>query len=128
MTNLTMTPSLSRPAWKRWTTLTGTPRGPRNPSSARRTSEVNPHPQARQNEYFDSKKRVVAVRLCYTRPTRSSWPLKQRAMGDILQLKEDLEHKITTWQLEVDLKLMKSLWGAHVRTFEEDELCVCEPF
>ena len=42
----------------------------------------------------------------------------------------DLEQKITTWQREVDLKLMKSVWGAHVRTPEEDELseeCVCEP-
>ena len=50
-------------------------------------------------------------------------------MGDISQLKEDLEQKITTWQRKVDLKLMKSVWGAHVRTHEEDELseeCVCE--
>ena len=45
-------------------------------------------------------------------------------------MKEDLEQDITTWQREVDLKLMKSVWGAHVRTPEEDELseeCVCEP-
>ena len=51
-------------------------------------------------------------------------------MGDISQLQEDLEQKITTWQREVDLKLMKSVWGAHVRTPEEDALseeCVCEP-
>ena len=51
-------------------------------------------------------------------------------MGDISQLREDLEHKITTWQREVDLNLMKSVWGAHVRTPEEDEPseeCVCEP-
>ena len=51
-------------------------------------------------------------------------------MGDLSQLKEDLEQKITTWQKEVDLKLMKSVWGAHVRTPEEDDLseeCVCEP-
>ena len=51
-------------------------------------------------------------------------------MGDMSQLKEDLEQKITTWQGEVDLKLVKSVWGAHVRTPEEDELseeCVCEP-
>ena len=50
-------------------------------------------------------------------------------MGDLSQLKEDLEQKITTWQGEVDLKLMKSVWGAHVRTTEEDECseeCVCE--
>ena len=50
-------------------------------------------------------------------------------MGDIFQLKEDLEHKITTWQREVDLQLMKSVWGAHVRTPEEEEFsekCVCE--
>ena len=50
--------------------------------------------------------------------------------GDLSQLKEDLEQKITTWQREVDLKLMKSVWGAHVKTPEEDDLseeCVCEP-
>ena len=51
-------------------------------------------------------------------------------MGDLSQLKEDLEQKITTWQTEVDHKLMKSVWGADVRTTEEDDLseeCVCEP-
>ena len=71
----------------------------------------------------------MAKKLCYARPTRRSWPLKQGSTGDISQLKEDLEQKITTWQREVDLKLMKSVWGAHVRTLEEDELsdeCVCE--
>ena len=72
----------------------------------------------------------MAKKLCYAKPTCSSRPLKQRRMGDISQLKEDLEQKITTWQREVDLKLMKSVWGAHVRTPEEDDLseeCVCEP-
>ena len=57
-------------------------------------------------------------------------PLKQGSMRDIPQLKEDLEQKITTWQREVDLKLMKSVWDAHVWTPEEDELseeCLCEP-
>ena len=45
------------------------------------------------------------------------------------ELIKDPEQKITTWQREVDLKLMKSVCGAHVRTPEEDELseeCVCE--
>ena len=68
--------------------------------------------------------------LCYAKPTRSSLPLKQGCMGDLSQFKEDLEQKITTWQREVDLKLMKSVWGAHVRIPEEDERseeCVCEP-
>ena len=72
----------------------------------------------------------MAKKLCYAKPTRSSWPLKQGCKGDLSQLKEDLNQKITTWQREVDLKLMKSVWGAHVRTPEEDELleeCVCEP-
>ena len=72
----------------------------------------------------------MAKRIGSVRPTRSSWPLKQGSMGDIAQLKEDPEHKITTWQREVDLKLIKSVWGANVRTPEEDELseeCVCEP-
>ena len=51
-------------------------------------------------------------------------------MGDLSQLKEELIQKITTWQREVDLKLMKSVWDAHARTPEEDERseeCVCEP-
>ena len=72
----------------------------------------------------------MARKLCYAKPTRSSWPLKQGHMGDLFQSKEDLEQKITTWQREVDLKLMKSVWGAHVRTPEEDDLseeCVCQP-
>ena len=87
-------------------------------------------PRSRLREYVDSKRKLVAKKLCYAKPTRSSWPLKQGRMGDLSQLKEDLEQKITTWQREVDLKLMKSMWGAHVRTPEEDDLseeCVCEP-
>ena len=87
-------------------------------------------PRSRLREYVDSKRRLVAKKLCYARPTRRSWLLKQGSMGHISQLKEDLERKITTWQREVDLKLIKSVWGAHVRTPEEDELseeCVCEP-
>ena len=72
----------------------------------------------------------MAKKLWYARPTRRSWPFKQGSMGDISQLKEDPDQKITTWQREVHPKLMKSVWGAHVRTPEEDELseeCVCEP-
>ena len=87
-------------------------------------------PRSRLREYVDSKRRLVAKELCYAKPTRRSWPLKQGRMGDLSQLKEDPEQKITTWQMEVDLKLMKSVWGAHVRTPEEDNLseeCVCEP-
>ena len=87
-------------------------------------------PRSSLREYVDSKRRLVAKKLCYARPTRRSWPLKQGSMGDIPQLKEDLEQKIATWQREVDLKLMKSVWGAHVRIREEDELpeeCVCVP-
>ena len=86
-------------------------------------------PRSRLREDVDSKRRLVAKKLCYARPTRRSWPLKQGCMGDISQLKENLEHKITTWQREVDLKVMRSVWGAHVRTPEKDELseeCVCE--
>ena len=87
-------------------------------------------PRTRLREFMASKRSLVAQELCYARPTRRSRPLKQGSMGDISQLKEDLEQKITTWQREVDLKLMKSVWGSHVRTQEEDELseeCVCEP-
>ena len=86
-------------------------------------------PRSRLREYVDSKRRLVAKTRCYAEPTRSSWPLKQGRMGDLSQLKEDPEQKITTWQREVDLKLMKSVWGAHARTPEEDDLseeCVCE--
>ena len=87
-------------------------------------------PRSRLREYVDSKRRLVAKKLCYAKPTRSSWPLKQGCMGDLSQLKEDLEQNITSWQREVDLKLMKSVLGAHVRTQEADELpeeFVCEP-
>ena len=87
-------------------------------------------PRSRLREYVDSKRKLVAKKLCYAKPTRRSWPLKQGRKGDLSQLKEDLEQKITTWQREVDLKLMKSVWGAHVRTPEEDDLseeCVCDP-
>ena len=87
-------------------------------------------PRSRLREYVDSKRKLVAKKLCYAKPTRSSWPLKQGRMRDLSRLKEDLEQKITTWQGEVDLELMKSVWGAHVRTPEEDDLseeCVCEP-
>ena len=65
-------------------------------------------PRSRLREYVDSKRKLVAKKLCYAKPTRSSWPLKQGRMGDLSQLKEDLEQKITTWQREVDLKLTKS--------------------
>ena len=78
---------------------------------------------------MDSKSTLVANK-CYAKPTRRSWPLKQGSMGDISQLKKDLEKKITTWQQEVDLMLMKSVRATHVRTPEDDELseeCVCEP-
>ena len=86
--------------------------------------------RSRLRDYVDSKRRLVAKKLCYAKPTRSSWPLKQGRMGGVSQLKEDLEQKITTWQREVDLKLMKSVCGAHAGTPEEDDLseeCVCEP-
>ena len=86
-------------------------------------------PRSRLREYVDSKRRLVANKPCYAKPTRSSWPLKQGRMGYLSQLKEDLEQKITTWQRDVDFRLMKSVWGAHVRTPEEDDLseeCVCE--
>ena len=87
-------------------------------------------PRSGLREYVDSKRRLVAKKLYYARPTHCSWPLKQGSMGDISQLKEDLEQKITTWQREVDLKLMNSVRGAHVRTPEDDdpsEECVGKP-
>ena len=92
--------------------------------------DEEPDPRLRLREYMDSKRRLVAKKLCYAKPSRSSWPLKQGHMGALSRLKEDLEQKITTWHREVDLKLIKSVWGAHVRIPEEDDLseeCVCEP-
>ena len=86
--------------------------------------------RSRLREYLECKRRLVAKKLCYANPTCRSWPLKQGSNGDISQLKEDVEQNITTWQREGDVKLMKSVWGAHVKTPEEDELseeCVCEP-
>ena len=65
---------------------------------------------------MDSKTRALAKRLCYAKPTLSSWPLKQRSLGDVPQLKEDLENKMNIRQQEVDLRLMKSVWGSNVRT------------
>ena len=85
---------------------------------------------SRLREYMDSKRRLVAKILCYAKPTHRSWPLKQGCPANISQLKGEPEQNITTWQREMDLKLMKSVWGAHVRTPEEDELseeCVCKP-
>ena len=73
-------------------------------------------PRSRLTEYVDSKRRLVAKELCYAKPARSSRPLRQGRMGDLSQFKEDPEQKITTWQGEVDLQLMKSVWGAHLRT------------
>ena len=76
-------------------------------------------PRSRLREYVDSKRRLVAKKLCYAKLTRRSWPLKQGCMGDLSQLKEALEQKITTWQREVDFQLIKSVWVAHVRTLRK---------
>ena len=60
-------------------------------------------PPSSLREYVDSKRMLVANKLCYAKPTRSSRPLKPGRMGDLSQLKEDLEQTIPTWQMEVDL-------------------------
>ena len=60
--------------------------------------------RSRLREYVESKRRLVAKHLCYAKPTRRSW-----SKGDISELREDPEQKITTWQREVDLNLMKGL-------------------
>ena len=54
-------------------------------------------------------------------PSHRSWPLKNRALADLSQLKKHLAQKITTRQREVDLDCLKRVWGTHVRTLEEDE-------
>ena len=43
-------------------------------------------PGSRLRDSVDSERRVVAKRVCYARPARSSWPLKQGSMGDVSQL------------------------------------------
>ena len=80
-------------------------------------------PRSRLREYVDSKRRLVAKKLCYARPNSRSWPLKQGSMGDIPQLRGNLDRILPpgneSWR-----------WGSHVRTPEEDELSkerVCEP-
>ena len=50
-------------------------------------------PRSRLREYVDSKRRLVAKKLWYAKPTPSSWPLKQGCMGDLSQLKEDLKQR-----------------------------------
>ena len=42
-------------------------------------------PRSRPREYVDSKRRLVVKKLCYARPTRRSWPLKQGSIGDMSQ-------------------------------------------
>ena len=34
-------------------------------------------PTSRLREYVDSKRKLVAKKLCYAKPTRSSWPMKE---------------------------------------------------
>ena len=41
-------------------------------------------PRSRLREYVESKRRLVAKKLCYARPTRRSLPLKQRVYGGYL--------------------------------------------
>ena len=48
-------------------------------------------PRSRLREYMDSKRRLVAKKLCYTRPTCRSWSLKRGSTGGLSQLEEDLE-------------------------------------
>ena len=40
-------------------------------------------PRSRLREYVYSKRRLVAKKLCYSRPTRRSWLLKQGSMREI---------------------------------------------
>ena len=68
-------------------------------------------PLSKLREYVDSKRRVMVKSLCYARSTRHSWPLKQGPMGDISQLQEDLEQKITTWQQEGGLEAREHCVG-----------------
>ena len=50
-------------------------------------------PRSRLRAYMDSKRRLVAKKLCYAKPTRRSWPLKQGSMGDIFHLRGPLNRK-----------------------------------
>ena len=88
------------------------------------------HPRTKQKEYVEAKRQVVAEGLNNPQPCQNLWQVKCAGIGDLPQLKETLEQKITTRQRQVHLKLMQNVWGAHVRTPEEDEelqVWICEP-
>ena len=125
ITKLSMTPSSCRHVWRGVENAEYVaPLKPLPSMRAEDPVDEELDPRSRLREYVDSKRRLMAKELCYAKPTRSSRPLKQGRMGDLSQL------KITTWQRKVDLKVMKSVWGADVRTPEEDDVsekCVCEP-
>ena len=74
------------------------PYSPLLPMSREAPLDEELDPRSKLREYVDSKKRFVAKKLCYAKPTRRSWPLEQGSMGDISILDEDLEQTITTWQ------------------------------
>ena len=100
MTKRSMTPSSCRRA-RRWRTPSTYPT--ESPSFQRGEEPLDEEldPRFRLRQYVDSKRRLVTKGLCYAKPTRRLSPLKQESVGDISQLKEDLEQKITTWQREV---------------------------
>ena len=54
-------------------------------------------PPSRPKEYVDSKWKLVAKKLCYAKPTRSSWPLKQGRMGDLEAGSDPRGHLWVTW-------------------------------
>ena len=63
----------------------------------------------------------------YRRRSKRRWPMKEE---NLASMKEEFETKITTLQCDFDLKLMKKVYGAHVRTPEKDLESterVCEP-
>ena len=82
-------------------------------------------PRSRLREYVDSKRKLVAKKLCYAKPTRSSWPLKQGRMGDLSQLKEDLEQRIKHLAKGGRSQAHEERVGRPCEDLSEE--CVCEP-
>ena len=78
-----MTPSLCRHAWRNRRTPRSAPLKPLLSMRGEEPLDEELDPRYKQREYVDSKRRLVEKKLCYARPTRRSWPLKQGSMGYI---------------------------------------------
>ena len=84
-------------------------------------------PRSRLREYVDSKRRLVVKELCYTKPTRSSWPLKAGRMGDLSQLKEDLEQNIPSCCYGTKMHKRSGFWEVDLTPNTQELLAFITP-